>query len=396
VRLNKWTTVLVAAGTVVAVTGITSAAVAAPPPPPTPQTFTVGVGGDRAVRGIPLEGMRFDAPTLNVHKNDILQFNFLGFHTVTAIPVSTNAEDWRAVHQAPGGDYALIQPDSDDTPPAFQLNHKVVFPTNASCGATDNPCPYAGNAVVSSGLPTGNQQSFSIKVTQGAGKSFWVLCLLHGMMDLKVNVVPDATATTTQAQINNYASATNAADNDQAASLIPKLEKQTSRRVGGRTLVDAYAGFDGTGWGLDAMFPRTIHIKKGQTVRWHFQQLTGNIHSVTFPRGAAGSFANNDFSGQRAKCEADPTDTAPDSPPPTFCSTGGVNSLELEIRANALLRRGGHSYNGTGLASSGVRGADAGIFTPYTLRFTKKSSASGFSYACNIHGEMMTGYVVVS
>jgi plastocyanin len=359
-------------------------------------TLTIGVGGDRVVRGVGLEGMRFDAPTLNVHQGDTLTFQFRGFHTVTALPDDTNAVDFRAAHMKPGGDYSLLQPDADDSPPAFQFNKTDVFASNPTCGSTTNPCSYDGNLVVNSGLPVNNLKSFSITVNDQPNKSFWVICLLHGMMQLQVNVVPNGTPATTQAAIASYVKRTTASDNEEAAALIPKLQHQTSRKIHGHRVFDAYAGFDGDGFGLDGMFPSTLHIKRGQFVRWHFAQLIDNIHTVTFPRKAAINYEAHDFSGSNFKCEgaAGAPDTA-GSPAPPFCTTGGIDALEIELRAGAVVKVGTNSYGGHGIRSSGVRGLETGNAAPYTLKFTHKSGKKGFGYACNVHGGMMSGRVIV-
>lgn len=387
-RVKRWTSLLVAGGTIAAVAGFASTAGAAGGA----QTLNIGVGGDSVVSGVTFEGMRFDAPTLSVHKGDTLNFQFRGFHTATLLPEGINAEDWRAQHTGRGGDFSLVQPDGDDSPPAFQFNKAVLFPTDPSCGTSGNPCTYNGSALVSSGAPI-NINSFSVTINANPGSSFWVICLIHGMMDLKVNVVPAGQAATSQAAINSYASRTLKADHEQAAALIPKLEKQTRHKIaGGGRVWDAFAGFDGNGWGLDGMFPKTLHIKKGQRVEWHFAQLLGNVHSVTFPRKAAVRFAN-DFAGGNMKCEGNP-DTAVNAPPPTFCSSG-IDNLEFELPAGAVVKVGSNKYGGHGLHSSGVRGADSGNVAPYTLKFTHRSSKRGFAYACNIHGGMMTGHVVV-
>ena len=88
-------------------------------------------------------------------------------------------------------------------------------------------------------------------------------------------------------------------------------------------------------------------------------------------------------------------DTAPDAPPPTFCSSGPQN-FEAEVRGAAALRMGSGKYNGTGYHSSGVEGMEAGTVAPYDLKFTKvKTKHGGWKYACVVHGSMMTGHVYV-
>lgn len=383
-NVKRWGSAVLAAGVAAALALVPTAAQAAP------VTVNVTVGGFASVKGLALEGMRFLAPSnFTVHQGDTINFNFAGFHTATVLPADVGADDWRLDHTGQGGDYSLIQPDVGDAP-NFEFNTTAAFPSSPSCGDTSTPCAYDGTSVVNSGFPNG--PSFAVTVNEASGHSFWVVCLVHSMMQMRVTVVPDTTATTTQAQIDNYASKTMASDKDEARALIPKLEQQTRHKVGTNSYVwDAYAGFDGDGWGLDAMFPSSLHIKKGQVVRWHFSQLVGNIHTVTFPRNAANNFANNDFSGQRIKC--DPGDTAPDAAPPVFCSSG---TPEIEVRGTAVLTQGGANYYGTGLHSSGVRGPDGLTTHYYQLTFKKRSSSTGWKYACAIHGAMMSGAVIVS
>jgi plastocyanin len=216
-------------------------------------------------------------------------------------------------------------------------------------------------------------------------------------MQMRVTVVPDSATTTTQAQIDATEATVNRAQREEAAAIIKRLQKPTRHRTaGGQVVWDAYAGYDGDGWGLNAMFPTTLRIDKGDRVRWHFAQLLGNLHTVTFPRSTAIDLAENDFSGQNVRCESPGGDTAPDAPPPTFCSSGAQN-VEFEVRATGVLPQGGHEFFGTktGQRSSGVRGPDGLSTRPYDLKFMRVSPKKGFRYACTVHGEMMSGTVIV-
>jgi plastocyanin len=384
-RTRRWVSAALAAGVTVALAMVPTTADAAP------ATVNVQVGGgDGPVRGVVFEGMRFFAPpTFTVHQGDTINFGFAGFHTATILPAGVGAEDWRADHTGPGGDYSLIKPDTDGLTPAFEFNQQALFPTDPNCGTTVTPCPYDGSLVVNSGAPLGSP-TFAATINAAPGTSFWVVCLVHSMMQMRVTVVSDTTTTTTQAQLDSYTSRTLANDKREASALVPKLETQTRSKTSTGYVWDAYAGFDGDGWGLDAMFPATLHVKKGDTVRWHFSQLVGNIHTVTFPKSKANNFANNDFSASRVRC--DPGDAMPDTGPPVFCTTG---TPEFELRATAVLQQGGTSYSGTGLHSSGVRGPDGLSTQSYRLTFKHRSS-TGWKYACAIHGAMMSGNVIVS
>jgi plastocyanin len=360
-------------------------------------TLTINVGSGGAVHGVVLEGMRFGAPDqISVHRGDTLTFNFEGFHTATLIPKGIGADDWRMDHTGPGGDFSLIQPDVDDSPPGFQLNKAVIFPSDPSCGTAAAPCSYNGASVVNSGAPLGSP-TFSVTVDATPGSTFWVLCIIHSMMQMRVNVVPDGTVSTTQAQINASESATNAQQRDEAAAIINRLQRPTHHKTAsGHVVWDAYAGYDGDGWGLDGMFPTTLRIHKGDRVRWHFAQLLGNVHTVTFPRSTAIALADKDFAGQNVVCEGASGDTPPDAPPPAFCSSGPQNA-EFVIRSIGILPQGGHKFFGrhTGLRSSGVRGPDGLSVAPYDLKFMRVSPTKGFRYACAVHGAMMSGTVIV-
>jgi len=354
-----------------------------------PATVNVTVGSDTPLGGTLFEGMRFLAPgPLKVHKGDTLNFVFRGFHTATLIPDTTSAVDWRQDHQGPTGDYALVQPDSDDGAGQFQLNNADVLQSDPQCGTATTPCAYDGKTVVNSGA---FNNRFAVTVNDQPGSSFWVLCLIHGDMQMRVQVVPDSDPATTQNDINSYATRQLAADHEAALAAIPKLQQQTSHKAPSGTRVwDAYAGYDQDGWGLDGMFPSRLHITRGDRVRWHFTQLMGNIHTVTFPRATAVA-----LSGQfgTPACEASPNDTPPTSQAPPFCTD--PTTLELHIPGQALLPGGTHSYDGTGFRSSGVAGPDGLTVSPYDLKFTHTSPKGGFRYACIIHGGMMSGRVFV-
>lgn len=395
-RITRWGGLAVAGATMAAMSAmsvvpLTTAHAAA-------QTLSVQVGGDSVVNGTAFEGMRFLSPgTLIVNKGDTIAFTFAGFHTATLLPANVGADDWVADNATGlGSPYGLVQVDSDDTG-MFQVNPKVAFPSDPTCGTTTTPCTYDGTSVVNSGLsvlmpPT--QTSWSVTINGKPGDTFWVICLVHPHMAMRVKIAQGTDTPTTQAAIDSYKNAQLAADHESAAALLPKLNKPTRHKTaGGATVWDAYAGFDQDGFGLDGMFPHSLHIKKGQTVRWHFTQLMGNIHTVTFPRSKVGAL-NAAF--PNPVCENASGDTPPNAAPPQFCSTG-PQDLELELAGSSVLPSGGHTYaGGTGILNSGVEGANAPNNSPFDVKFTKASSKKGYSYACIVHGTMMTGTIYVT
>src|SRR3954454_22941560 len=147
VQTKKWASIALAGGVIAAVTTVSGTAQAAT------QTLNIQVGGDTTVSGVGFEGMRFLAPTLKVHKGDVLNFAFAGFHTATLIPANVGATDWRQ-DNATGltAPWSLVVPDQDDGASTFQLNGKVAFGSQQNCGTAAAPCDYSGNAVVNSGL----------------------------------------------------------------------------------------------------------------------------------------------------------------------------------------------------------------------------------------------------
>jgi plastocyanin len=387
-RINRWAGIVAASGTVLAVASLPAPAQAAA------QTLAVQAGANAVVKGVGFEGMRFLAPpTLTVHKGDTLSFQFKGLDTATFLPVGQSPDEWAAENiEAPGAPYSLIVPDSDDASGAFEFSPADAFPSDPSCGTASAPCTYDGKSVVNSGLSLASP-TFDVTVNANPGDVFWVLSFVHVGMDMRVQVVDDGTASTTQDAINSYAASRLVQDREAAAALIPKLQQPTRHKSGGTRVWDAYAGFDQPGWALDAMFPSALHIHKGDTVRWHFDQITGNVHTVTFPRKQALAL-NVQF--PTFMCEGTPQDSPPDAPPPAFCSSGPQN-LELELPAQTLLPVGNHRYAGTssGLHSSGAEGAGTPTNAPYDLTFTHASHKKGFRYACIIHGGMMSGTVIV-
>jgi plastocyanin len=390
VRIKRWASLAVADGTIA---GVATALPASTAQAAGATAYTIQVGGDGAVSGVAFEGMRFLAPAnFSVHKGDSITFAFAGFHTATLLPDDQqNPDIWRAQHQAGiSSDHSLVVPDVDDGPTQLEFNNADMLPSDPTCGNTATTgCSYDGKTIVNSGAFS---SAFTVTIDDNPGASIWVLCLIHSDMAMHIQVVPDATATTAQSDVDTYKTTTLADDHESAKALIPRLETPTKHKTSSGLVVwDAFAGFDQDGYGLDGMFPHALPVKKGQTVRWHFSQLMGNIHTVTFPKSQA--VALNGQFGAPA-CEADPADTPPTSQAPPFCTD--PTTLELHVPAAAALAVGTHNYRGSGLRNSGIEGAGAPSMAPYDMKFTKRSGKKGFQYACIIHGAMMDGAVIVS
>ena len=208
--------------------------------------------------------------------------------------------------------------------------------------------------------------SFSTRIDANPGAQFTFLCLIHLGMRQTVSVVADTETPTTQAEIDTYRDEKVTLDARKAGKLHASLLQGTPSSGG---VVDAYAGYDGPHFSLLAFYPRKIELTKGQTVRWHFDALMFEDHTVTFPSKKALKIANNSFI---PVCDPDgDTGTMPDEPSDPNATTiddvcpGGVTQIEFAIDP----RFGPPAGNGvaTGikdLESSGIRGANVGLSDP--------------------------------
>jgi plastocyanin len=339
-----------------------------------------------------------------VHAGDTVTFAFAGFHTATLLPANTDADAF-VQDEAGGvdGAFSFIIPDPDDggtaSQPLLKANPAVVAPTvggtPVTCGLDTDPCS-AGSDVVNSGLPFADPAAFSVTVDGAVGDTISVLCLVHTAMRLDINVLAAGTAATTQAEIDAYRDTTSASDATKAGNKHRKLlDRQTGTALpDGTTMWDAYAGFDGPGYSLLGMYPAVLDIQKGDSVRWHFDELRFEDHTVTMPIAEAKDVARNTFV---PFCDLDGAGTdprvAPDLPPPAFCSAG---ELEFSIPTEMAYERGNGTFRGSDYENSGAVGAnfDVGV-APYDVEFGAVSPDKGFKYMCLIHGGFMSGRVKV-
>lgn len=356
-------------------------------------------------QGAPADGGRFYAPPLNVHAGDTVTFDFQGFHTATLLPADTDADAF-VQDEATGvnGAFSFIVPDPDDggsaAQPLLKGNNAVVAPTiggaPVACGLDTDPCS-AGAEVVNSGVPFEETAAFSVTVDGSVGDTVSVLCLIHTAMRLDINVVDAGTVATTQAEIDAFRETTTVSDATKAGNKHNKLlDRQTGTpQSDGSTMWDAYAGFDGPGYSLLGMYPTVLDIHKGDTVRWHFDELRFEDHTVTMPFADAKDVANNTFV---PFCDLDGAGSdprvPPDLPPPAFCSAGEV---EFSVPTEMAYERGNGTFKGSDYENSGAVGSnfDVGV-APYDVTFGATSPSKGFKYLCLIHGAGMSGRVKVT
>lgn len=356
-----------------------------------------------AAQGAPADGMRFYTPPLAVHPGDQVTFGFAGFHTATLLPANVDADAF-VQDQASGIDepfsFVIANPDDGGTAeqPALKANPAALAPSvdgvPATCGVEADPCS-AGTDVVNSGLP--GESGFVVTVDGAVGDTISVLCLIHVNMQLDIDVVDPGTATTTQAEIDAHRDAKVQSDATKAGNKHRKLLKgQTGTQLSdGSTMWDAYVGFDGPGWALVAMYPAVLELDRGDSVRWHFDQLRFEDHTATLPAGQAKKVFANTFV---PLCDLDGDGSeprvAPDLPPPVFCSQG---EAEFAIPPKMAYERGNGVFKGSDYENSGAVGANfqAGA-SPFDVEFKSLSPDKGFKYICLVHGGFQSGRVVVS
>lgn len=374
--------------------------------PTEPQTLHIEVASP--LQGAPAESMRFLAPELNVHPGDILNFTG-GFHTATAIPANEDLPAWLSENVGFGDPFALQVPDPDEGLTNLKYNNNVIFPNMPNCGVVAlgaPPCDYTGDEVVNSGAlflftdPQTGAGGFSMEVNANPGDFFFLVCIVHPAMSLKVNVVAPNDAATTQAEIDAFRTTTLVTDSETASGL--HQEYSTKRRVrrlsGGRRLHHAWAGLDVPGVALFDMYPATLNLRKGDKVRWHFERLIYEIHTTTIPRTQANAIASEDFV---PVCDPDTdqgsqADTAANFDPVTgqpSCPQG--SALEIDSNPRLLIPEGDGRWTGrTDVEHSAVRApflpsppTQGGA--PFNVTFAATTGDKALKYACAVHPFMV-------
>jgi plastocyanin len=128
-------------------------------------------------------------------------------------------------------------------------------------------------------------------------------------------------------------------------------------------------GSDNPASGISIMsyFPKTIQIHIGDSVTW--KANSHEIHTVTF---------------------------LADMPYPDLLIDAPTNNygaqLQINPQAAFTIAPVNGMYDGSTYANSGIMTTDPGGVTTYTLTFTAKGV---FKYICLVHGEMMSGTVMV-
>lgn len=354
--------------------------------------------------------MRFLGPReINVHRGSEVEFTISGAHTATLLPTDVSAQDWIDENFGPGKDYYFVQPDDE----AGEYNDsfaQIDDPTDPACGGAGEPaCRFDGTQVLNSGSVFGQGSeeeiqdfTFTVEINANAGERIWVICLAHPHMRMKINVVDNQAATTTQAQIDTTAAAQLAQDLDWAEATHNKMKSRRTFRLDaqGNKVWDAWAGIDSHYASLDQFYPRKLVLKKGDSVRWRFDSLIYEDHTVSMPIPSV--FQNLAFGHGECDPGAGPDTPAglsdPDDPfSEPVCPEGTTVEFEFD---DFLTTVGDGVLTGPrDLEHSGVRGANvtyaplAGVQS-YQVKFNRRSGDRPFQYLCFLH-QNMGGKIVV-
>lgn len=382
---------------------------AAPTASASHSAITIQVGAQLGGRNLPGESNRFLGPeTITVHQGDRITFDFRGFHTATMLPQGVGVEDWLADNTGPTGQYGFAVTDPDDGAGEFKDNFSTVITSNQTdCGgATQNPCSYTGDDVVNSGAPFELPSTFTVAVNSEPGTSFWVVCLIHHHMRTRIRVVGDPASATPQSVIDEMRRDQVARDLDWAEATHEKYsDRRTSHQnAAGRRVWDAWAGVDNRHASLYAFYPKRLSIEKGDIVRWHFDALIHEDHTVSMPDPQIfRRLAFDEFMCDPDGDQGTGPDTAPEFDQQTgepICPEGSV--LEVDISHEFWGGAGNGVLSSQNDAEhSGIRGMQAERMSPPTagidsfdVRFGAKSGNKPFKYFCFLHD--MDGTVAVN
>jgi len=368
-----------------------------------PTDYHVEIG--KFIKGAPAESMAFYPSSLKVHSGDVIRFTNesgdipeTGIHGVLALPAEQAPREWELENARNlDGEWAFFQTDPDDdagrSPTALKGNWRMLFPSDLTCGTTDNPCVTgtspASRSPLNSGV--GDPLDFSFKIEAEPGTRIWLICPIHTTMKMKVEVVPDDQPTTTVEQIKTR-NATKLARETARADRLDKRFRTIQRselRHDGTRLWHAWPGLERGTLSLYKMYPSRLSIATGDSVKWHFEEGRFEIHSVSFPLAAALDVNNAPWITLACDLDTD-QGTAPDvDPQGGVCPSPPSDAWEFDLHRRFYFKHGNQNLRGDEYESSGMRGPLAGMpFKPFTMRFPQSSGLGVFDYACQLHPTM--------
>ncbi len=351
--------------------GLPGHAAAAPALQAGPQTWTVLAGAqttpepvDNGMMAGAWQLLRFypEHLTINVGDTVVWKLNAMEMHQV--------------IFPAPGETYAPFTIVHPGNPPQVEINQLAVFPAG---GPT-----YDGSAVASSGmLGMGNplfKQEYQLTFTKAGSYNY--LCAMHsaqlpngqvvGMLG-NITVQPAGSAyPQTQAAIDAAAAAAIAADQQAAEALTAtatKVEPPTANADGTMTY-HGNIGWDGPNNAYMRFAPKDFAIHAGDSIEWT-QTSEVTPHTISLLSGAT-------------------------DPEPFVIQPQATGLPQVFLNLAGLAPAGGHTYNGTGIVSSGF--VDGYASSPsgkptYKVTFTQPGT---YEFICELHDPMgMNGHITV-
>jgi hypothetical protein len=378
-----------------------------------PAALTVRVGADvpkgfsSRVYAPPIDGV----PTIQIHQGDTVNLlGGMGLLPVGTGPYEFYAENGGGIDRPISFFWSDPDPDLEDPfPSEAAVKFNDAFFLDIGCGGdAGSPCSF--DASGPDFFNPGDREPYGgntfVEINADPNDTIWAIGGYAPNKDniLRIQIVPGGDDVTTQTELDDAYDRLLARDIDEARSIHAALiEKATSHRVGNRRVWDAYVGYDTDVLALFAMYPKRIRLNKGDTVRFHFDQLNVEFHSAVFPLNTGLEIAANGF---LPVCDPDGDGgTAPDNFTvdfETFTCEAGTGNLEVDLTRPMTAEHGNGTFNGSDHENSGLRGQNvpsvpgvAGGGDPWDLKFGKESNAKGFKYICGFHGAEMKGFVVV-
>jgi plastocyanin len=346
---------------------------------------------------------RYYPKSLKVRQGDTLHFSAEGFHSVTLLPAGERPQQWRLANASSRLDpWAFLLSDPDDGERAVKINGAFFRSTHPECGSAELPCVHDGSQLFNSGVVAGPLDYF-VTIDAAPGTVVYAVSLLHAEMNLRVEVVGDGERASDPAAIRQRSKDMRRHNIETAVALHKKFKAKRTKHKdpqSKRVYRHAWAGVDGKHVSLLGMYPKKLRIRRGQSVRWHFDTLDNELHNVAMPFRKAKQILMDTF---QPVCDPDgDTGPGPDNPHelggPPYCSVPGQTEVDLDDReAN---RVGNGVFTGAGdLETSGIRGSnnaegrDPYGEAPYDVRF--RVPRGRYRYFCTIHGPIMSGRVIV-
>ena len=366
-------------------------------------TFDVEIG--HLTKGAPAESMAFYPSSLRVHSGDVIRYTNewgsipeTGVHGVLALPAGAEPLEWEAENARNfDGEWSFFHTDPDDdpgdSPSALKGNWKALLPTDLTCGTADNPCITGTSALSRAPMNSGvsNPLDFSLKIEADPGTRIWMLCPIHPAMKMKVDVVANDEPVTTPEEIADRNAAKLRKDTEEAKRLDKTFSSKRASvlRKDGTRLWDAWPGIERGTLSLFRMYPQRLSVSKGDAVRWHFEKMRTEIHSVSFPLSDALDVNNAPWITLVCDPDGDQGSSPDIDPQGGPCPSPPSEVWEFDIHPRFYFPHGDGRMRGDDYESSGMRGAIAGVpHKPFTMRFPQSSGLTVFDYACQLHPTM--------